>query len=446
MDNLPPGDTFSSAQIETVAPNDEPGQRLPPELIQLAIEYLRCEPETLKRTSLVSRQWLPISRTYLFEHICLSAPRTDRPRTDCSVLYEVLSESPHIALYIRHVTVLAGGMWSTKLPLTLRWISSDETLPALLDILSKAEPARVRSLHMRLSGERWTELPEALQTSIRSLINSPSMRDVDLTGVDVVDPTVFQHCPNLRKVKLSEIDILRTADGDLSAEAGPWSATCESLTILDTVNVPSMLSWAITVPTFRALRELRLGFRPLDGVPYVEDFLRHSRDTLEALHLQPVYARWPIPADFIDISGLHALTSLRISLGLSVDSDPFPWVIFLLSNLGPNCIQHLTIDLRISDDSDNTRRSVLALPWLDLDSAITQPHLAGLSTLEITCFAYEQHHPFHASTGTTEWLRQSVTHFLPRSQARDVFEAYELKFPQSRFFYWPGPLNWSNSL
>ncbi|KAJ7736598.1 hypothetical protein DFH07DRAFT_966834 [Mycena maculata] len=454
MDIVPPGDVLSITPVGTAAsPDNEADQMFPPELIQLILEFLRHDLGTLKRTSLVCTQWLPISRTYLFDHIYLSAPRPAprRRRTDCSALYEVLSEAPHIALYIRHVTILSGAVRRPSIRTIsseLRWITSDETLPALLDIFAKSDAGRVQSLHIRLSGESWDELPVPLRTSIRSLINSPSLLDVDLTGFDVIDWTIFERSPNLRRVKLSEIfnagPASQRRNADLVPKAGSWPARCESLTVLDTGHVASVISWVIDTPSFGSLRELRLGFHPSQDVPHVEALLRHISGTLESLHLQPIYNHpWPVPAHFIDISSLRALTSLRLSLGLSVESNPFPWVIFLLNTLGPIRITHLTIDLRVNQNRIR-EQDVLVFPWDDLDASINQPHLAGLRSLVFTCFAY-QSQPSH-SEAIADWLKERFARLLPRSRARDVFEAYELKLPPSRFFYWPGPLTWSDSL
>ncbi|KAJ7438911.1 hypothetical protein B0H11DRAFT_572167 [Mycena galericulata] len=436
MDIEPSGYVPGSAPHQSLAP-----AQLPPELIQLTLEHLRYQRATLRCAALVSKQWLPICRTYLFEHICLSAPTADRPRTTCSDLYAVLLESPHIALYIRHLTILAGGIEGNQRPRRM-WIASDVTLPALLDIFSRSESARIQALHMRLSSEDWRSLPVSLEASIISLINSPSMLDIDITGFQELSPAILAHSRNLRRVKFSETRFVPATNGiEIAAETGAWSAQCESLTLLDTISVPDMLAWASSKPSFRGLRELRLGFEPHTDVPHVEAFLRHSRETLEALHFQPMYTRWPTPANFIDISGLSALTSLRLSLGLSVSSNPLPWAIFILSTAPPNRLHHLTIDLRCE-----SRDGMFNLPWADLDAVLSDSHLAGLRALEFTCFAYEEDRPFHAAEELTAWLTESVPLFLPRSCAREVFSVYELEFPQSSVFYWPGPLSWRGSV
>ncbi|KAJ7625792.1 hypothetical protein FB45DRAFT_71994 [Roridomyces roridus] len=333
-------------------------------------------------------------------------------------------------------------------------------------MLADVRPARVQSLHIRLASESWSGLPEILQISIHRLINSPAMLDVDLTGFELADISIFRGCKSPRRIKLSEIaragDI--GADAELTEQVGaaPWPESCESLTVLDTVYLPSVFSWAITIPTFRALRELRLGFHPMDDMPHVESLLNHVSETLESLHLQPIYSSWPTPANYINLSGLRNLTDLRLSLGISADSNPLPWTIFVLSTLGPNSLAHITIDLRVGGFDGEFHPSILFeyLPFAALDAALNQPHLAGdaLRSLCFTCFAYRT--PRARGRGfsgrvaaeaqsTVDWLKEALSStegILPRSRARDVFEVHELRFPPSRFFYWPGPLSWRTSV
>ncbi|KAJ7304508.1 hypothetical protein DFH08DRAFT_825453 [Mycena albidolilacea] len=367
------GNLQGESALPSILQPGEGGPWLPPELLLLILEHLRAplDVKTLCRTCLVSKQFLSICQPYLFDHISLGAPKAVvHSKSRCSIVYRVLCESPRIVLYIRHLSILSGSLWrGSSLPMTRRWISSDETLPALLDILFNST---VQSFRMRLSGEPWRDLPVALQSSIRSLIDCPSLIHIDFTGFDVIDTVIFQHCRSLQRLKFSEMaEILVENKSDTS---DVWPATLESLTLLDTVDVGAVISWVIATPSFRALRDLRLGFDPLNDVPHAEDLLRHVSGTLESLHLQPVYTAWPQPANFLAINRLFGLTSLRLSLGIAVDSNPIPWVVFLLTNLGQIRLQHLTIDLRF----DENRDTIHSLPWAELDSALCEPSLADV--------------------------------------------------------------------
>jgi hypothetical protein len=126
------------------------------------------------------------------------------------------------------------------------------------------------------------------------------------------------------------------------------------------------------------------------------------------------------------LSDLSALTSLRLSLGISIDSNPVPWTIFLLGTLVHNNLRHLTIDLRVDENGDAVR----ALPWAELDAVLSEPQLAGLHTLVLTCFPYE-YDVRHASSiqgshDTAKWLTDEIPRLLPRADARDAFKVHEL--------------------
>lgn len=126
---------------------------------------------------------------------------------------------------------------------------------------------------------------------------------------------------------------------------------------------------------------------------------------------------WLTPAKFIPLNNLPVLTSLRLSLGLTAESNPLPWATFLLSTVGPtNRIMHVTIDFRLGGD----RGIVRPLPWAKLDAALSQPHLADLLSLEVTCSTAE------SSEHITAWLVDEIPRLLPRSRARDTFAVYEL--------------------
>ncbi|KAJ7648720.1 hypothetical protein DFH06DRAFT_1476201 [Mycena polygramma] len=426
--------------LATVSPADDSGPRFPPELYLLVLEHL---PSDFDSTACaVSKQWLSISQPRIFSHITLGTPKPRSSKTRCATLYELICESPHIAQYIRHVAIVEGSVVSKEAAaqMTMRWIASDETLPLLLDILLQS--SKVQRFQMRLSSDDWLELPLAVQTSVRALISSSSMQDVDFTGFGVVDSSVFKQCRSLKRLKFSEIASLVFEKGVDATQAGQL-VLYESLTVLDTISLSHITSWAITSPSFRALRDLRLGFHPLNDVKHVQGMLVHVGATLESLHLQPVYASWPQPAHLLSLSILPALTSLRLSLGISETSNPIPWAAYLLGTLTHNALLHLTIDLRVGWE----REPVSNIAWGELDDALCAPQLTA-SALTFTCFPYKsQIELLNDYNGgriqTVQWLTEELPRFLPRTTAchGDAF-VQQLKFEPTRFFYWPGPVNW----
>ncbi|KAJ7486634.1 hypothetical protein FB451DRAFT_1553903 [Mycena latifolia] len=402
-------------------------RRIPSELVDLTLVNLRYDPETLRCAARVSTEWLPIARAYLFAHISLPEPELGTTRTACSALYAVLSKSPHIARYIRHVTIITGPYDWIEFPTSPHWIFTDETLPLLLDILLTW--SRVQSFHINLSHQPWGELPVPLHTAIQSLISLPTMLAVDFTAVAAVDWAIFKHCRALKRLKFAAIRNSADPPADI------WPATYESLTMLQTAQfeLPKIISWVIAAPSFRALRDLRLSFDPQEDLPHVQALLRHISATLESLHLQPYYADWPAAAPLTDISILRVLSSLRLSLRLSADCNPLPWAAALINTSGPTSIQRIILDLRVGSSDP----AVVVLPWAALDAELVSA--PGTSSIVLTCFASKQR-------STVDWLKGELPGLLPRAHARKAFQSREIDFSPTDFFYWPGPLSWGSSL
>ncbi|KAJ7486601.1 hypothetical protein FB451DRAFT_1553881 [Mycena latifolia] len=436
---------------ETKEEND---QRMPPELVELILGHLRYDPETLRRAALVSTEWLPIARAYLFARISLPAPESGTTRTACSALYAVLSKSPHIARYIQHVTI-TGPYW-IQFPTSRNWIFTDETLPLLLDILLAS--SRAQSFHMHLVDQPWGELPMPLQTATQSLVNLPTMLAVDFTAVAALDVAIFKDCRALKRLKFSGIEHISHRASDSPADA--WPARCDSLTVLDinTEDLADIVSWAISTPTFHALRDLRLGFEPNADVSHVQALLSLVSGALETLHLQPHYNSRPIE-NVLDISALRMLRTLRLSLWLATISTALPWATTLLCTPRLVHVKHLTIDLRISECDP----AVFALPWAALDDVLCA---LGLRSLALTCFASDPESFTVLDTWPepVKWLKDELSHLLPRAHAYAVFESraiggslvsrrvvyvysqHIVEVTRTRFVYWPGPLSWGHSL
>ncbi|KAF7343217.1 hypothetical protein MVEN_01753000 [Mycena venus] len=416
---------------------DEMAPKLPPELVLRMLELLPPDMETLRQTCLVSKQWLWMSQPYLFCHICLDAPReSSHSRSPCSLLYGLLCRSPHITQYIQHLTVLSDPI-GPVVPLSkIWWFSSDKSFPALLNLVCSS---KVQSFRIDLG--RLQKLPVDVESSIRALINLPSMRDVDLTGLMSLDPAILNNCRSLKRLKLSDISEVGRKD---SANNDACLATLDSLTIVGVYGAVDLISWLITTPTLRALRDLRLHLKPYLNLSPVGDLLCQVSRTLQSLHLELSHTLlvWPTPTgtNFLSISNsLPALTSLRLSIGI-FNSSTVLWVIFLLSNLGYSRLENLTIDLL----TYHNHGIVDSLPWAELDSMLNEPPLAHLHSLVLTVFPNIGRRALDSgkSKELVWWLEAELPRLLPRTFARDTFAAHELDCPPSQFFLWPGPLNW----
>ncbi|KAK6981377.1 hypothetical protein R3P38DRAFT_3463680 [Favolaschia claudopus] len=358
--------------------------RLPPELLLVILHHLRFDRNALRQFCLATRQI--------------------KSRSPCSSLYETLCQSPHIVTHIRHVDIVSPRLGPT-------WNARESTLPLLLTLLADAEI--VRTFRLRCSSESWGDLPLELQHSIQLLLKSPSLRNLDFSGVVRLTTDIFKYCRGQKRRVL------------------------ESFTSLD-MHVVDVVAWMIATPSFRTLRDLRIAVTH-DEVNALQNLLRHVSGTLESLSLQLIIWYWPKGAPTCSIS-LPSLRSLRLSVGITKpccdDDDIFHWAIcFLLEQHRYKTLQHLTLALRFDDASDPH-----ALKWSELDSALSDFMFSALKTLVVTLFPmYPEAEPVARLVG------DELPRLLPWTAERDLFEILRLDRPTSSFFYWPGPLDWSET-
>ncbi|KAK7024787.1 hypothetical protein R3P38DRAFT_2707704 [Favolaschia claudopus] len=404
----------------------DPQARLPPELLLVILHHLRFDRSALRQFCLVSRQLRSLSQPFIFEHISVGtqAPREIASQSPCSSLYETLCQSPHIVTYIHHVDIVSPRLGPA-------WIAGESTLPPLLSLLADANV--VKTFRLRLSGEDWGNLPPELQHSIKLLIKSPSLRNLDFSDFVYLAADIFEHCRSVERLKFSEIIEFRADSEDRSRE---WLRTIKSFTLLDT----DIDNWMFVFPSFHALRDLRIAVTH-DEVNPLQYLLRHVSGTLESLNLQLVISYWPKGSSSAGSISLPSLKSLRLSVGLSKpccdDDDVLHWAIFfLLEQHRYKTLQHLTLDLRFDDASDP---HALTGKWRELDSALSDANVfSKLKTLAITLFPmYPEAEPVVRLVG------DELPRLLPWTAARDGFEIVRLNRPTSSFFFWPGPLEWS---
>ncbi|KAK6987963.1 hypothetical protein R3P38DRAFT_3374367 [Favolaschia claudopus] len=195
------------------------------------------------------------------------------------------------------------------------------------------------------------------------------------------------------------------------------------------MHVVDVVAWMIATPSFRTLRDLRIAVTH-DEVNALQNLLRHSPAIV-------IIWYWPKGAPTCSIT-FPSLRSLRLSVGITKpccdDDDIFHWAIcFLLEQHRYKTLQHLTLDLRFDDASDPH-----ALKWSELDSALSDFMFSALKTLVVTLFPmYPEAEPVARLVG------DELPRLLPWTAERDLFEILRLDRPTSSFFYWPGPLDWS---
>ncbi|KAK7012761.1 hypothetical protein R3P38DRAFT_3584979 [Favolaschia claudopus] len=214
----------------------ESQEGLPTELLLVIFQHLRRDRNALRQACLASRQFLSLSQPCLFEHISLRTQRLRLTKSQslCSSLYQILCESPHIVTYIRHMDIVSATYVSGRV---CRWISGESTLHPLLTFLVDAKI--LQTFRLRLSGASWEDLPLKLKHSIRLLMNSPALRNLDLTGFIYPAPEILACVHSLDKLKISGTTSF--CPEKLDPEGPLNGGTITSFTLLDTVPVADVI-------------------------------------------------------------------------------------------------------------------------------------------------------------------------------------------------------------
>ncbi|TRM62994.1 hypothetical protein BD626DRAFT_432422 [Schizophyllum amplum] len=134
---------------------------LPPELWETILEYLPEEIVTLLSCSLVHPMLVPLCQRHLFATISLpgSGLRIER-------FYTLLKSSPHIAEYVRSLTLQAPTRQSRA---------------AAIHVLRNGTP---RITRLGLRGFDWPSCPESLQRALLDVLARPTLSTLGLMFVD----------------------------------------------------------------------------------------------------------------------------------------------------------------------------------------------------------------------------------------------------------------------
>ncbi|TCD68630.1 hypothetical protein EIP91_010285 [Steccherinum ochraceum] len=102
-----PGQVLSSRR-PPVPSSSRRSTRLPPELIDLIIDYLHLDKPTLQHFALASRRWLRSVRYHLFHHVRVLASPDDSSRAFGPFIH-FLETHPHLGHYIREVELCGNS-------------------------------------------------------------------------------------------------------------------------------------------------------------------------------------------------------------------------------------------------------------------------------------------------------------------------------------------------
>ncbi|KAJ6555203.1 hypothetical protein DFH09DRAFT_1318388 [Mycena vulgaris] len=261
--------------------------QVPQEIIDAIVDNVE-DVATFKACSLVCWAFVPASRTHIFRAVSLDM-LNDAPHK----IYAMLLRSPHIALYVRDLTIYRSHD-------TNMWMQPDSPLPAVLSML----PHIQRFSIFGCWGD-WHDVPTPLAAAILRVLALPKLDRLHVLTAANVPPVFLQRALSVRVLSLFHVSLDASADVRL-----PLSATSpEYLNLSLDSKVGKLLSHLGAAP-LAGVR--RLALNPLPNSPHsaahLVNVLSAVEGTLERLDLQVHERHWQHP----DTARLHALRELQL--------------------------------------------------------------------------------------------------------------------------------------
>ncbi|KAJ7654292.1 hypothetical protein B0H17DRAFT_1214387 [Mycena rosella] len=285
---------------------------VPHELIAAIVDELEDDRESLKACSMVATAFCPPSQRHLFRSMWLhranwqfytvaqQAPHrgTSIPSGTIRRVSSLLSESPHLAIYVRDLTIDLPDSADEDVPL-------EQILQAVLNL----ERFVISGLFVR-----WGDLPLPLASAILDIFARPALERLHLLNMQGVPaPAVLRV---LSFVRVLSIDHTTFAEEDEGSSESAWPLSAPRLhhLILSTSIPPTYaLMLSPRAPRLTHLKKVLLRV-DISARPHAERLLSSIADTLEELELD--CGDLSSPLHLPNLPNLRSLT-LRIFRGLA---------------------------------------------------------------------------------------------------------------------------------
>ncbi|PPQ75790.1 hypothetical protein CVT26_001474 [Gymnopilus dilepis] len=260
---------------------------LPQELLQSIFDIVVEEPgnfQTTKAFSCASSRLCAIAQPYLLRHVLLHPIRTRNSRVPQQAtnydpdynpsehLLGVLYSSPHIASYIRRLTLIPGFATPPATTVRIHWLDRDSSLPKLLPLLVNLEaliiPAKYPQRSDNASGRKtWSTISIMSRNALETAFTS-QLTEVDITGIDIFPSSLLWPLSSLQRLSVSNIQTIESK--------------------------PDPLAWVWTyrdrVDNHDAVAQRQVGKRRLDSL-----FIEEAYDSEELLAFSS--PSWPFELD-----------------------------------------------------------------------------------------------------------------------------------------------------
>ncbi|KAJ7474755.1 hypothetical protein FB451DRAFT_1246524 [Mycena latifolia] len=273
--------------------------QVPQEIIDAIVDNVE-DVATFKACSLVCWAFVPASRTHIFRAVSLDM-LNDAPQK----IYAMLLRSPHIALYVRDLTVYRSH--DTKL-----WMQPGSPLPAVLSMLP-----HIQRFSIFACWGDWKDVPPPLAVSMLRILALPKLERLHVLTASNVPAVFVQRALSVRVLSLFHVSVDPAAELRL-----PASAACpEYLNLSLDSKVGRLLS---TVGPGPLAGVRRLALNPIPNSPHSATHLAKAlsavEGTLERLDLQVHEQHWSHP----DTVRLRALRTLQLHVIMESPDTPLP--------------------------------------------------------------------------------------------------------------------------
>ncbi|KAF8069034.1 hypothetical protein FPV67DRAFT_1669069 [Lyophyllum atratum] len=408
---------------------------IPLEILIQIVEHLPLDSDAdrlfLSRCSRLSRAFVTPCQSRLFSDIHFFSYKG---ASRCRRLHNVLTQSPHLASFIRTLVIQNG--WTTQMEPKMQrvmWALTEPTLPQVLDLLPALQLLYLNSSTTKLL--TWNDMGPALQTSLLRLFTLPSLTCIRLRNMKV-PPTIFCSSSQLADLGLfrSEIDPPEYLKPSSTAP-DPDRPRPHSLSITSEV-AGAVLEHLSTALDISLLKELVLtdGDSGLDAVAHILELCRPS--LVRFVWIFPKFSNFMTDQSAAEASPLTlslGLQSLEISvwdwLNRRETMPPFIWVLHTLKALSsqpesPN-LEEITLGITV-DPFYHYYNLVRWEFWEDLDNLLTTGDVFGKLRRVTTAIYHPQ--PPDEKEVNDKWTNPMPLR-LPRLASRGMLLVTNQKLP-----------------
>ncbi|KAF9457646.1 hypothetical protein BDZ94DRAFT_196311 [Collybia nuda] len=383
-------------------------REIPTELLEIIVGLVHDDHTALKALAATSHRSLRQSQRLLFSSIILGQPdHSDIGLSPCQKLHNVMRESPHLATYVRHLSIIDGARHIDQ-PLhgwlgflrnispcregsAFGWVAGEKTLPEVLCQLVNVEHLVIRGSISPLDPcLNWGKLPMDTRLALLATVQRPLLSSISISHTSAFIPLLS--CATGPKSVILSNNCVESCQLQDMALQHPPQRICQIDTLDTGVSLNRDWSMLVEYGSWIDLSQLRsLTVRGTGSLWKHRELIQQlfkSSATLENLH---VYLPSPCPPTYLtSLNPFLCLRSLCVDIcprNMTSGSGYATWLLQLISTVvNPNSIDTLAFQVSYSPLRD------LFTPeeFTSLDIALSRPELSSLKLVRLKAVGVER--------------------------------------------------------